>query len=244
MELNLGLRKSTVKQIKERFDNDVERFSSLDIGQTTTVDAVLAMDLITKAAALASPRASHVLDVGCGAGNYTLKLLHRLPDIDVTLVDLSEPMLDRAVERIGALSSGEITAIQGDIREIDLGVERFDIVLAAAVLHHLRDEFEWESVFRKLYDAIRPGGSFWVFDLVEHSLPAIQELMWERYGEYLVDFKDEAFRDMVYSYIIQEDTPRPLLYQVDMMRKVGFIDAVVLHKNICYAAFGAVKPKV
>jgi len=28
------------------------------------------------------------------------------------------------------------------------------------------------------------------------------------------------------------------------MRKVGFIDAVVLHKNICYAAFGAVKPKV
>lgn len=244
MKLSLGSRKSTVKQIKERFDNDVERFSSLDMGQTTTVDAVLAMDLITKAAALASPRASHVLDVGCGAGNYTLKLLHRLPDVDVTLVDLSESMLDRAVERIGALSSGEITAIQGDIREIDLGVERFDIVLAAAVLHHLRDESEWESVFRKLYDAIRPGGSFWVFDLVEHSLPAIQELMWERYGEYLVDFKDEAFLDLVYSYIIQEDTPRPLLYQVDMMRKVGFIDAVVLHKNICYAAFGAVKPKV
>ena len=244
MKLSLGSRKSTVKQIKERFDNDVERFSSLDMGQTTTVDAVLAMDLITKAAALASPRASHVLDVGCGAGNYTLKLLHRLPDVDVTLVDLSESMLDRAVERIGALSSGEITAIQGDIREIDLGVERFDIVLAAAVLHHLRDESEWESVFRKLYDAIRPGGSFWVFDLVEHSLPVIQELMWDRYGEYLVDFKDEAFRDLVYSYIIQEDTPRPLLYQVDMMRKVGFIDAVVLHKNICYAAFGAVKPKV
>ena len=243
MKLSLGLRKSTVKQIKERFDNDVERFSSLDIGQTTTVDAVFAMDLITKAAALTSPRASHVLDVGCGAGNYTLKLLHRLPNIDVTLVDLSEPMLDRAVERIGALSSGEITAIQGDIREIDLGVERFDIVLAAAVLHHLRDESEWESVFRKLYDAIRPGGSFWVFDLVEHSLPVIQELMWERYGEYLVDFKDEAFRDLAYSYIIQEDTPRPLLFQVDMMRKVGFIDAVVLHKNICYAAFGAVKPK-
>jgi tRNA (cmo5U34)-methyltransferase len=244
VKLSLGSRKSTVKQIKERFDNDVERFSSLDMGQTTTVDAVLAMDLITKAAALASPRASHVLDVGCGAGNYTLKLLHRLPDVDVTLVDLSEPMLERAVERIRAISSGEITAIQGDIREIDLGVERFDIVLAAAVLHHLRDESEWESVFRKLYDAIRPGGSFWVFDLVEHSLPAIQELMWERYGEYLVDFKDEAFRDMVYSYIIQEDTPRPLLYQVDMMRKVGFVDAVVLHKNICYAAFGAVKPKV
>jgi len=30
-------------------------------------------------------------------------------------------MLDRAVERIGGVSSGEITATQEDIREIDLG---------------------------------------------------------------------------------------------------------------------------
>ena len=238
-----SLRKSTVKQIKERFDNDVERFSSLDIGQTTTVDAVYAMGLITQAAALTTPHASHMLDVGCGAGNYSLKLLQRLPYNDVTLVDLSKPMLDRTVERIGEVSTGEITAIQGDIREIDLEEEQFDIVLAAAVLHHLRDESEWEFVFKKIYDALKPGGSFWVFDLVEHALPAVQELMWDRYGEYLVDFKDEAFRDLVYGYIIQEDTPRPLLFQVDMMRKVGFVDAVVLHKNICYTAFGAVKSK-
>ena len=237
------MKKSTVKQIKERFDNDVERFSSLDIGQTTTVDAVYAMDLITQAAALTTPQASHVLDVGCSAGNYTLKLLQRLPDIDVTLVDLSKPMLDRAVMRIGKVSSDEITAIQGDIREIDLGRERFDIVLAAAVLHHLREEVEWESVFKKIYDSLRSGGSFWVFDLVEHALPAVQKLMWQRYGEYLVEFKDEAFRDLVYGYIIHEDTPRPLLFQVDMMRKVGFVDAVVLHKNICYAAYGAMKPR-
>ena len=78
---------------------------------------------------------------------------------------------------------------------------------------------------------------------MEHALPAVQKLMWQRYGEYLVEFKDEAFRDLVYGYIIHEDTPRPLLFQVDMMRKVGFVDAVVLHKNICYAAYGAMKPR-
>jgi tRNA (cmo5U34)-methyltransferase len=27
--------------------------------------------------------------VGCGAGNYTLKLLESLPNLDVTLIDLS-----------------------------------------------------------------------------------------------------------------------------------------------------------
>ncbi|MFH1180205.1 MAG: class I SAM-dependent methyltransferase, partial [Candidatus Bathyarchaeota archaeon] len=100
---------------------------------------------------------------------------------------------------------------------------------------------EWESVFRKMYNALRPGGSFWVFDLVEYQIPAIQDMMWKRYGEYLVDFKDEAFRDLTYGYIIQEDTPRSLLYQIDVMRKVGFKQVTILHKNICYAAFGAVK---
>ena len=64
------MRKSSVDEIRERFDNDVERFSTLSIGQTTTVDAVLAMDLITQAASLVTPDGRHVLDVGCGAGNY------------------------------------------------------------------------------------------------------------------------------------------------------------------------------
>ena len=68
--------------------------------------------------------------------------------------------------------------------------------------------------------------------------------MWDRYSDYLVNFRDETFRDMVYDYIGKEDTPRSLLFQMDMMRRVGFQDAVVLHKNICYAAFGAVKPMV
>lgn len=237
----MDLKKSTVKEIKERFDNDVERFSSLDIGQTSTVDSVLCMELITQAAAQATPNATHILDIGCGAGNYTLKLLEKHPNLDVTLIDLSKPMLDRATERISQVSSGAIHTIQGDIREINLKPNSYDIILAAAVLHHLRDDTEWLSVFNKIHNALRTGGSFWVFDLVEDQIPAIQDMMWKRYGEYLVDFKDEAFRDLTYGYIIKEDTPRPLLYQIDVMRKAGFKQVTILHKNICYAAFGVIK---
>ncbi len=90
--------KSTADEIRQRFDADVERFSNLDTGQSATVDAPLAMALVAQAAAVATPQARHVLDVGCGAGNYTLKLLERLPNLDATLIDLSQPMLDRARE--------------------------------------------------------------------------------------------------------------------------------------------------
>jgi len=233
--------KSSVDDIRRRFDADVERFSNLDTGQSATVDAPLAMALVARAAAATTPHARHVLDVGCGAGNYTLKLLESLPGLDVTLIDLSRPMLDRAVERIGRATTGRITPIQGDVRAVELGEGRFDVVLAAAVLHHLRADAEWRAVFAAFHRALRPGGSVWVFDLVEGAIPAVQRLMWARYGEYLSRLKDDAYRDRVFAYVEKEDTPRPLTFQLDLLREVGFAQVEVLHKNVCFAAFGAVK---
>src|SRR6476620_7846844 len=145
--------KSTVEEIRRRFDADVERFSNLETGQSATVDAPLALALIAEAAAATTPHARHVLDVGCEAGNYTRKLLESLPDLDATLIDLSQPMLDRARERGSRATSGRITTIQEDIREAELPNGEFDIVLAAAVLHHLRTDQEWRDVFTVLHRA-------------------------------------------------------------------------------------------
>jgi tRNA (cmo5U34)-methyltransferase len=233
--------KSTVEEIRQRFDADVERFSNLETGQSATVDAPLAMALVAQAAAATTPHARHVLDVGCGAGNYTLKLLEFLPNLDASLIDLSQPMLDRARERVSRATTGRITTIQVDIREAKLLDGEFDIVLAAAVLHHLRTDEEWRKVFAAFHQALRPGGSVWVFDLVESSIPAVGQLMRRRYGEYLTGLKDEAYRDHVFAYVEKEDTPRPLLFQLDLLRQVGFAQVEVLHKNVCFAAFGAVK---
>ena len=233
--------KSTVDEIRRRFDADVERFSNLETGQSATVDAPLAMALVAESAAATTPRARHALDVGCGAGNYTLKLLERLPNLDVTLIDLSWPMLDRATQRAKQATSGTVTAIQGDIREVALPEGTFDIILAAAVLHHLRADAEWREVFGRFYRALRPGGSVWVFDMVESSIPEVQESMRRRWGEYLTGMRDEAYREHVFAYVEKEDTPRPLMFQLDMLRRAGFDSVEVLHKNLCFAAFGAVK---
>ena len=233
--------KSTVDQIRRRFDGDVERFSNLETGQSSTVDASLAMNLVAEAAVAANPDAVGLLDVGCGAGNYTLTVLKSLPHLDVTLIDLSEPMLNRAAERVRPETSGRVTARQGDIRELPLGEAQFDIILAAAVLHHLRDDAEWKAVFSGFFKALKPGGSLWIFDLIEHTTPPVQALMWKRYGEYLTQFRDEDYRDHVFAYIEAEDTPRPLLFQIDLLREAGFCEVEILHKNSCFAAFGAIK---
>jgi tRNA (cmo5U34)-methyltransferase len=61
-----------------------------------------------------------------------------------------------------------------------------------------------------------------------------------RHGEKI--WSQSQVGERVYGYIIQEDTPCPLLFQVDMMLRKGCIYAVILYKNVCYAAFRTVKP--
>ena len=233
--------KASVDEIRKRFDRDVERFSNLETGQSATMDAPLVLDLITSAAAAVNPKARDILDVGCGAGNYTLKLLSRLPKLNVTLIDLSRPMLDRAVERVSKATGGSITPMQGDVRELDLGDGRFDIIVAAAVLHHLRTDAEWQAVFAKFHRALRPGGSVWISDLVWHETPAVQHEMWRRYGDHLVALKGEQYRDHVFAYVEREDTPKAVTYQLELLKQVGFSVVELLHKNACFAAFGAIK---
>ncbi len=233
--------KSSVIDIKKRFDNDVERFSNLETGQTATIDAPLAMELITQAAFKSTRNIRKVLDIGCGAGNNTLKLSEYVSAFDCDLVDLSLPMLEMACERISTVNSGRIRTFQGDFRIIDLPEKGYDVILAAAVLHHLRDDHDWESAFSRIFRLTAPGGSVWITDLVSHETEPVQSLMWERYGEYLGSLGGEDYRVKVFDYIDKEDSPRPVTYQLDLLRKVGFDHVELLHKNFCFAAFGAIK---
>jgi len=233
--------KSTTEEIARRFDADVERFSNLETGQQATIDAPLAMELITQAAAAVCSRPRRVLDIGCGAGNNTLKLLGLAGPFACDLVDLSGPMLERARERIAAVSSQPIRTFHCDFRKADLEAGSYDVILAAAVLHHLRDDADWEGAFAKIHGLLAPGGSIWITDLVSQEAPAVQELMWERYGAYLEGLGGADYRRKVFDYVDREDSPRPLTYQLDLLRRVGFARVEVLHKNSCFAAFGAVK---
>ena len=235
------MNKSTIEEIRERFDNDVERFSDLNTGQVTTIDAKLTLELITEAARRINPSAECLLDIGCGAGNYTLTMLSKIPSLECTLVDLSQPMLDRAFQRVSALTNRPVKILQGDIRTIDLPENKYDIILAGAVLHHLRDDKDWEDTFRKIFELLRPGGCFMISDLVIQDTQVMTDYTMERYGDYLEEIGGKDYRRKVLDYVNKEDSPRSITYQIELMRKTGFREVEVFHKNICFGAFGGIK---
>jgi tRNA (cmo5U34)-methyltransferase len=233
--------KSSIEEIRARFDGDVDRFSNLEKGQSAAMDSPLGLELIATAAFAATPQPKHLLDVGCGAGNYSLRLLQEQPIPEITLIDLSQPMLNRACERISAISGAQLNPIQTDLRSAEVADNSVDVIVAGSVLHHLRTDADWDQAFAKLYAWLRPGGSLWIYDLVSHNIAGIAAMMQRRYGDYLTNLKDTAYRDLVFEYIQVEDTPRPLAYQLQLMQQVGFAKVDVLHFQTCFAVFGGQK---
>jgi tRNA (cmo5U34)-methyltransferase len=236
--------KSTVEQIRARFDADVERFSKLDTGQQAAMDAPIILDVVARSAACHVRPQGKLLDIGCGAGNFTLRVLNLVSPLDCVLVDLSQPMLDRAHERVTAANAGRVETIQSDLRALSFSPASFDIILAGQVLHHLREDSEWEAMFANFYKWLRPSGSLFIADLVVYDDPAVQSLMQARYAEHLENLGGPEYREKVFAYVDEEDSPRSVKYQFDLLAKAGFTDYDVLHKNALFVAYYAKKQTI
>jgi SAM-dependent methyltransferase len=102
------------------------------------------------------PDAASVLELGCGTGS----ILTRLDGIpSLTGLDHSPEMLAvaRAKVRRARLVEGDMAAFRLD--------EQFDVVVCVFdSLNHLLTFDAWQSMFRSVYDHLRPGGLF-IFDV-------------------------------------------------------------------------------
>jgi tRNA (cmo5U34)-methyltransferase len=199
------------------------------------------LEIIAEAAKRLAPNAKNLLDVGCGAGNYTLKLLSKIQNMNCTLIDLSRPMLDKAVERITPKTNGKIFFIQEDIRKAEIPENNFDLIVASAVFHHLRDGADWNAVFARMYSALKPGGCLFVSDLISQENNVLADYFWGKYADYLTETGGKDYCKKVLDYCEKEDTPRSMVYQLEIMKKAGFQVVDILHKNICFGAYCGIK---
>lgn len=93
-----------------------------------------------------------ILDLGCGPGDFVL----HLPGVDYVGIDLSEAYIREATQRFG----DRATFHAGRADEAAwLAEQRFDVVVAVGVLHHL-DDGEAASLLAVARRAARGGGRF------------------------------------------------------------------------------------
>jgi len=233
--------KSTVEEIRNFFDNDVERFSDLETGQQAVPDAPLILELVAQCAATRLAPGARLLDLGCGAGNYTLRILKETGPRECHLVDLSAAMLARAQARVQAAGATPVHILQSDLRNLQIAENSFDCIVASAVLHHLREDADWESVFQRLHRWLKPGGILLVADVMTSESLDIDALMWSRYGRFLEKGGGPEYRAKVFAHIEKEDSPRSMAYQLDLLKRAGFSHYDVLHRNSIAGCYYAIK---
>jgi tRNA (cmo5U34)-methyltransferase len=111
------------------------------------------------AAATEGIDATTILELGIGTGETTRRVLARHPDARLTAIDSSPEMLERA----------RSIYPDADLRlsrlEDPLPGGRFDLVFSALAVHHLDGERK-RDLFRRVGDALRPGGRFVLADVV------------------------------------------------------------------------------
>lgn len=101
-------------------------------------------------------RFTKLLDVGGASGTYTIAFLKKNPALKAIIFDL-EDVIPMAEERVRAEGLGDrVEFVAGDFYEMDLP-RGCDFALLSAVIHQ-NSGADNVSLFRKIHDALEPGG--------------------------------------------------------------------------------------
>lgn len=80
-----------------------------------------------------------------------------------------------------------------------------------------------------------------ISDLVAQQTEVLSAYFRERYGDYLTVLGGTGVPRQGAGLRGAGGFSRPLNYQLDLMREVGFREVEILHKNVCFAAYGGVR---
>ncbi len=104
---------------------------------------------------------SKLLEIGCGTGRLSIPLSEK--GYDVTGIDISLPMLDRAAEKL-IQSSGTAQFLPGDARTFELAAKFDLIIFPHNAFSHLRNLEDIESTLKQVRSHLTDDGVF-VFDI-------------------------------------------------------------------------------
>jgi cyclopropane fatty-acyl-phospholipid synthase-like methyltransferase len=145
----------------------------------------------------------HVLDLGCGAADVTVRFARAYPAARVHGVDGAQAMLDEGRRLVRQVGLGErITLELLRLPSPSLGGAEYDAVISNSLLHHLAEPAVlWSSIEA----AARPGAPVFVMDLHRPaSTDAAQRLVDEYAADESPVLRDDFYRSLCAAYTPEE----------------------------------------
>jgi len=168
----------------------------------------------------------NILDIGAGTGLLSFFILDKFPNANVTLIDISEKMLDVAKERFKA--NPNVTYIIHDYTKYKFD-KKYDVIISSLSIHHLT-EVEKKRLYYDIYSSLNKDGVFINADQVLGETPFIESL-YKKDWKYKVENSGLPKEEILSAYERAKlDKMSTLEDQTNWLKDIGFLDVNCVYK--------------
>lgn len=194
--------------------------------------------------------AHRILDLGCGTGELSLKLLQHCPNAKIVAIDYSPRMIEMAKSKLkNSQFNGRITFIQADFGDWANGEMKekigsnFDACVSSLAIHHLTDKMKY-TLITCIAKNLVEGGSFWNADPILQESEELQNIylklreQWTiNKGTTITEVRSQIGNSQPQGYSGQ-DRLATLDNHLTMLSSAGFKTVAVPWKFFGLAVFG------
>ena len=105
-----------------------------------------------------------ILEIGSGPGTITRKLSKIFPYANITCIEFDEDFVNYSSDVLPSELNDRVEIIHGDITDIELEAESYDLVYARLVLQHVHGV---DLALANAYRALKKGGKILITDVDE-----------------------------------------------------------------------------
>lgn len=209
--------------VKKKFNDNASQYDSQRRKLIPCFD-----DFYSIAASLADTNMDKpsILDIGAGTGLLSAYVLEKIPDADVTLIDISDKMIEIAQSRLKDKPS--VTYIIGDYSKYQFD-KKYDIIVSSLSIHHLSDK-QKKQLYTDIYAILNHNGIFINADQVLGSTTFLENL-------YKQDWKDKVEHSGLTEDELAAAYERTALDrmaglddQLSWLKEIGFLDVDCIYK--------------
>lgn len=181
-------------------------------------------------------KADSILELGCGTGALTLRLLKRYPSASIDLVDASEGMLEVLRRSIPRDEHARLQIVNSTFEDLNRSEGAYDLVTSSMSLHHVVDK---RTLYTRIHSWLRPGGFLIYADELSGAVSHIQTAHWDRWMAFATrpdGLNPEELAECLV-HVEKYDHYETLPDQLSYLASAGFstVDCVWRHLN--YAVF-------
>jgi len=224
-----------VKKIQEQFNGISEKYDAQRRLLIPCFD-----DFYGTALALADEvtTVENILDIGAGTGLMSTFYAEKYPNANITLVDFSEDMMNKAKDRFRG--NEHIHFLQADFSTVNFGAEKYDLAISGLAIHHLTHELK-QILFQKIYRTLKPNALFINADQVLGETDFAEKIYTETWRKHVLSSPLEKEEKQKTFERIKVDIMSPLSNQLKWLHSAGFSEANCFYQYYNFVVFAAKK---